>query len=157
MTVTTKTATPEAAHGPGVVLTCDSADGRYAQDIYVGGHILRADEPTSLGGADTGPTPNDLLLAALGSCTAITLRMYADRKNWKVGKISVRLHQSRIHAEDCKTCESKEGMVTRITRDISIEGPLDDETRARLLEIADKCPVHRTLTSEVVVDTQITE
>ena len=148
---------PAAAHEPGTVVVSDSPEGRYAEDIFVGDHILRADEPTALGGANTGPTPNDLLLAALGACTAMTLRMYAERKNWELGKISVRLNQARIHAEDCKTCESRDGMVTRISRDITIEGSLDEDKRKRLLEIADKCPVHRTLTAEVVVDSRIVD
>ena len=141
---------------PGVVIVSDSADGRYAEDIFIGDHLLRADEPTDLGGADTGPTPHDLLLAALGACTAITLRMYAARKQWPLTRVSVRLHQDHIHAEDCKTCETKGGMVNRITRDITVEGPLDAEQKARLLEIADKCPVHRTLVSEIVVESRLT-
>lgn len=141
---------------PGVVIVSETPDGRYAEDIFIGNHILRADEPTDLGGADTGPTPHDLLLAALGACTAMTLRMYAERKQWPLGRVSVRLHQDRIHAEDCKTCETVGGMVNRITRDITIEGPLDGAQKARLLEIADKCPVHRTLTTEIVVESRIT-
>ena len=151
------TAKPSAAalREPGTVIVMDSPEGRYAEDIFTGGHVLRADEPTSVGGADTGPTPHDMLLAALGACTAMTLRMYAERKQWPLAAVSVRLHQDHIHAEDCKTCESKGGMVERITREITIEGPLDDAQKARLLEIANKCPVHRTLVSEIVVESRL--
>jgi putative redox protein len=137
------------------VTVTDAADGPYAKDIVIGSHRLRADEPKSAGGADTGPTPHELLLAALGGCTAITLRMYAERKKWPLQRLTVRVRHERINAEDCKTCETKEGKIDRIERLIAMEGPLDDAQRARLLEIADKCPVHRTLTSKVAVDTKL--
>ena len=104
-----------------------------------------ADEPPSVGGDDTGPTPYDLLCLGLGACTSMTIRMYADRKKWPVDQIAVRVVQDKIHAEDCADCETKEGKVDRFERAILITGPLDDEQRARLLEIADKCPVHQTL------------
>lgn len=139
------------------VIVNDAAEGRYAEDIFIGAHRMRADEPKGVGGTDTGPTPHEMLLAALGGCTAITLRMYAERKKWPLKRLSVRIKHSRIHAEDCKTCETKEGHIDRIERVISMEGPLDDEQRKRLLEIADKCPVHRTLTSEVLIETRIAD
>jgi len=155
MTEESKTSAP-AARGEGGVVVKESPDGVYAEDIFIANHTLRADEPVAVGGADTGPTPHDMLLAALGACTAITLRMYANRKKWPLERVSVRLRQERIHAEDCKNCETKEGRVDHIERDITIEGPLDDAQKARLLEIADRCPVHRTLTSEVWVETRMT-
>ena len=138
-----------------VVIVRESGAGRYAEDIFIANHVLRADEPVAVGGTDTGPTPHDMLLAALGACTAVTLRMYAERKKWPLGRIEVRLRHERVHAEDCQTCETKEGKIDRIERDIAIEGPLDAEQKARLLEIAGKCPVHRTLTSEVWIETRI--
>jgi putative redox protein len=119
------------------------------------GHKLVADEPKSLGGTDEGPTPYDYLLAALSSCTAMTLRMYADRKGWPLESVTVRLSQDRIHATDCEECETEEGRIDRIEREIELEGPLEEEQRRRLLEIADMCPVHRTLDSEVVVESSL--
>ena len=119
------------------------------------GHALVADEPKSLGGTDAGPTPYDYLLAALGGCTAMTLRMYADRKGWPLESVTVRLSQERIHATDCEECETEEGRIDRIEREIELEGPLEEEQRRRLLEIADMCPVHRTLDSEVVVENSL--
>jgi uncharacterized OsmC-like protein len=120
-------------------------------EIKAGGHVMIADEPESLGGTDAGPTPYDYLLAALGSCTAITLRMYADRKGWPLESVTVRLSQDRIHARDCEECETEEGRIDRIEREIELEGSLDETQQRRLLEIADMCPVHRTLTTEVLV------
>ncbi len=119
------------------------------------GHELVADEPKSLGGTDAGPTPYDYLLAALGSCTAMTLRMYADRKGWPLESVTVRLSQDRIHATDCEECETEEGRIDRIEREIELEGPLEEEQRGRLLEIADMCPVHRTLKTEVLVENSL--
>mgnify|MGYP002628000346 CR=1 FL=1 len=127
----------------------------YRTAILANGHPLVADEPLSSGGTDTGPTPYDLLLAGLGACTSITLRMYADRKGWPVEAIIVHLDHSKIHAEDCEECESPSGKIDRIEREIELIGDLDDEQRARLLEIADKCPVHRTLHSEISVVTRL--
>ena len=126
----------------------------YAQQITVGRHHLTADEPVEVGGTDTGPNPYDLLLAALGACTTITLRMYADRKEWSLEGVRARLRHRKIHARDCENCESSSGYVDRIERELEFLGPLDDAQRKRLLEIADKCPVHRTLHSEVLVDTR---
>jgi putative redox protein len=118
----------------------------FSQAIRAGLHELASDEPLDQGGADTGPSPYELLEAALGACTSMTLGMYARRKQWPLGEVIVRLRHSRIHASDCADCETKEGMLDRIDRDIELTGNLTDEQRAKLLEIADKCPVHRTLT-----------
>jgi uncharacterized OsmC-like protein len=123
----------------------------YLQEAIAGRHHFVADEPFKVGGTDAGPTPYDLLLSSLGACTSMTLRMYADRKKWPLEGVRVVLKHDRIHAEDCEECESPKGLVDRITRDITVSGPLDDEQRARLLEIADRCPVHRTLHNEILV------
>ncbi len=124
-------------------------------EVEAGGHELVADEPTSLGGTDAGPTPYDYLLAGLGGCTAMTLRMYADRKGWPLESVTVRLSQDQIHATDCEECETEEGRIDRIEREIELVGPLEEEQRRRLLEIADMCPVHRTLKTEVVVENSL--
>jgi uncharacterized OsmC-like protein len=124
-------------------------------EMEAGGHKLVADEPTSLGGTDAGPTPYDYLLAALGSCTSITIRMYADRKGWPLESVTVRLSQERIHATDCEECETEEGRIDRIEREIELAGPLEEEQRRRLLEIADMCPVHRTLKTEALVENSL--
>src|ERR1700688_3033055 len=130
------------------VLVRGSAAG-FAQQIHAGSHRLHADEPVTSGGTDTGPSPYDLLLAALGACTSMTLGMYARRKAWPLEEVTVHLRHSRIYAADCAECETREGTLDRIERDIHFTGPLTDEQRAKLLEIANKCPVHRTLTSEI--------
>ncbi|MDH3604798.1 MAG: alpha/beta fold hydrolase [Candidatus Tectomicrobia bacterium] len=127
----------------------------YRTAIVAGGHRLVADEPLEAGGADTGPNPYDYLVAALGTCTSITLRMYADRHGWPLEAIQVRLKHEKIHARDCETCETESGKVDWIEREIELVGSLTSEQRARLGEIADKCPVHRTLHSEVVVNTEL--
>ncbi len=139
---------------PRQVVVEGSARG-FAQVITVGGHVLAADEPVEVGGTDTGPGPYDLLLAALGSCTSMTLAMYARRKEWPLEMVRVRLRHSRVHAADCEDCETKVGWLDRIERDIELVGSLDEAQRARLVEIANKCPVHRTLTSEVVIRTRL--
>ena len=137
----------------------DSTDSRmvvrtergFRTAITVRGHELIADEPESVGGTGMGPDPYDYLLAALGSCTSMTIRMYADRKKWPLESVVVRLKHQKIHAEDCRECETKSGKVDIIEREIELIGPLDKEQRERLLEIANRCPVHRTLHSEIVV------
>ena len=136
------------------VVVQGSAKG-FAQEIAVGGHRLLADEPVAVGGTDTGPGPYDLLLAALGSCTSMTIALYARRKQWPLEAVTVRLRYAKIHAEDCAECETKLGMLDRIERDIELVGSLDEDQRARLLDIANKCPVHRTLTSEISVRSRL--
>jgi putative redox protein len=128
----------------------------FATEIEAGGHRLRADEPVAAGGTASGPTPYDYLLAALGACTAITLRMYADRKGWPLEGLVVQLRHSRVHAEDCADCETKTGKVDVIERRIELQGPLDSAQRQALMQIADRCPVHRTLSSEIAIRTQST-
>lgn len=118
---------------------------------YGAEHTLVTDEPISAGGEDAGPDPYTLLLAALGSCISMTLMLYARRKQWPLESVAVRLRQNRVHGKDCKECEDKEGYIHRIERSVTITGPLSDEQRARLQEIAHKCPVHKTLTSEIVI------
>ena len=137
----------------GEVVVRETRRGTFQQEIIAGAHRFLADEPVAAGGLDSGPGPYDLLLAALGACTSMTLRLYADRKQLPLTRTRVRLRHSRIYAADCAACETKEGMLDRIDRSISFEGELDAETRKRLLEIADKCPVHRTLTSEIDIRT----
>ena len=129
----------------------------YLQNISIGQHRIQADEPVGAGGCDAGPNPYELLLAALGACTSMTLRMYADRKRWPLEDIRVRLMHGKMHAEDCFSCETKEGLVDRIEREILLVGNLTDEQRQRLLEIANNCPVHRTLTSEIHIETRLTD
>jgi putative redox protein len=119
--------------------------------VEVGEHQLVADEPVAQGGADTGPNPYDLLLAALGTCTAITVRLYARRKGWPLDGVEVRLSHERIHAVDCAECETRDGFVHRITKSLALYGPLDAEQRERLADIAKRCPVQQTLTHEIVV------
>lgn len=127
----------------------------FAQTITARNHQLAADEPTAFGGTDTGPTPYDLLLSALGACTSMTISMYARRKQWPLESVTVALTHSKIHASDCADCETKEGRLDRIECDIQLAGPLSEEQRARLFEIAKKCPVHRTLTTEVDLRLQL--
>ena len=149
---------PAPTAQPGTVVVAETGAGRFAQAISVGGkHALAADEPASYGGNDTGPTPYDLLLAGLGACTAMTMRMYAQRKGLAVDRIAVTLKHEKIHAEDCEDCETREGRIDRIEREIEITGDVDEAARQRLLEIADKCPVHRTLHSEVLVESRLKE
>ncbi|HEV8485331.1 MAG TPA: OsmC family protein [Blastocatellia bacterium] len=128
-----------------------SSAGYLKQEIRAGRHKIIADEPLKAGGADEGPGPYELLLAALGACTAMTLQLYARRKQWPLEKVEVSLSHDRIHAQDCEECLTKEGKITRIERYISLTGALSDEQKSRLLEIAQRCPVHRTLTSEISI------
>ena len=140
-----------AEDGGEVVATIGAAG--YATDLVAGGHRLRADEPSAYGGTDTGPSAYGYLLAALGACTATTLRMYADRKGIPLQGVSVRLRHARIDAEDCADCESRHGKVDVIDCTIELRGPLDAAQRARLMQIADHCPIHRTLLNEIKIRT----
>ena len=137
------------------VVVAETGAGRFSEEIAVGRHRLAADEPVEAGGDDSGPGPYDYLLSALGACTAMTLRLYAERKGLPLERTIVRLRHDKIHAEDCADCETKVGLLDRIERSIELQGGLDEAQRRRLLEIADKCPVHRTLTSEVKIVTTI--
>lgn len=131
------------------------AKQKYTCEIRTNGHGLTADEPATVGGANLGPSPYELLLSSLGACTAMTIRMYADRKKWPLDEAIVRLKHEKIHAKDCEDCESKSGKIDYIDRVIELIGDLDEEQRQRLLEIADRCPVHRTLHSEIVVKSRL--
>lgn len=138
-------------------ITARTGPGGFVTEILANRHSLLADEPTRVGGTDQGPTPFDLLVAALGACTSMTLRMYADRKGWPLEAATVRLKHGKIHAAECETCETREGMLDRIEREIEIEGALEADQKLRLLQIADRCPVHKTLTSEVEITTRLKE
>ncbi len=138
---------------PGTVIVRETRRGLFQQEVISGPHHLLADEPKDVGGFDSGPGPYDFLLAALGTCTSMTLRLYADRKKMPLKRTEVRLRHGRIYAKDCAECETKQGMLDRIERVITLEGDLTAEQRARLMEIADKCPVHRTLKSEIDIRT----
>ena len=143
----------EDAAGDGVVVS-EAGTGRFAQTITAAGHRLTADEPKALGGDDSGPGPYDLLLAGLGACTTMTLRMYAERKGWPLERASVSLTHDKVYFEDCQQCDQREGKIDRIQRNIRLIGDLDRAQRERLLEIADKCPVHRTLSGPVEIVTR---
>jgi putative redox protein len=137
------------------VQVVETGEGKFTQDVFVGRHRLRADEPVALGGNDSGPDPYGLLLAALGTCTAMTLRLYAERKQLQLERVSVALTHRKVHAADCAECATREGKIDRIERELTLVGNLDENDRKALLEIADKCPVHRTLTSEVRIETRL--
>ena len=126
----------------------------FAQRIDIGAHHLVADEPVSYGGTDTGASPYDLILAALGSCTSMTIGLYARKRKWPLENISVSLRHSKIHAQDCEECETKEGRIDRIEMEIHLDGQLSDEQRATLMGVAGKCPIHQTLTHEINIKTR---
>lgn len=142
---------------PRAVIVRETRAGKFQQTIAIGPHHLIADEPAASGGEDTGPGPYDFLLAGLGACTAMTMRLYADRKALPLDRVTVTLRHNKIYAKDCAECETKEGMIDQMDRVIAMEGALDAAQRARLMEIADKCPVHRTLTSEIRIVTRPAE
>ena len=130
-------------------------DGKFGQDVFTDTHHVLADEPTRHGGRNTGPDPYEFVLAALGTCTNMTVRMYARHKKLPLEKVSVKLSHSRIHAQDCEHCETKDGKIDRIDSELVLEGDLTTEQRQRMLEISNKCPVHRTLHSEIDVQTRL--
>lgn len=138
-------------------VVCRLGPSGYTTEVKAGNHGFLADEPTSMGGDDLGPSPYDLVASGLGACTAITLRMYINRKGWEVTNIKVHLQHQKIHAEDCLQCDTPNGKIDKIDRIIELEGNLTEEQRQRLLEIANKCPVHRTLHNEVVVESKLME
>jgi uncharacterized OsmC-like protein len=144
----------DRAAGPREVIVRGGAIG-FVQEIVVGPHRLVADEPIAVGGTDTGPNPYDILLASLGSCTSMTVALYARRNQWPLESVTVRLRHAKIHAADCSECETREGMVDRIEVSLELAGSLTEAQKARLLEMAERCPVHRTLTSEIDIRTHL--
>ena len=138
------------------VVVGETGDGKFTNVVVTGsGHIISADEPESVGGDNSGPTPYDFLLAALGACKSMTMRMYANHKGFKLDRAEVRLSHSKIHAEDCAECETKKGKVDHIETEINITGDLTEEERQKIFEIAEKCPVHKTITGEIIIDTTL--
>ncbi|MFL6516247.1 MAG: OsmC family protein [Chthoniobacterales bacterium] len=137
---------------PDVVVHGTAKD--FSQKIVAGKHQLEADEPRDVGGTDAAPTPYDYLLAALGSCTSMTIGWYARKKNIPLEEIQVSLWQSRIHAKDCENCLTKEGMIDRIELEIALKGNLTQQQHGMLMDAAARCPVHRTLTSEIDITTR---
>jgi uncharacterized OsmC-like protein/pimeloyl-ACP methyl ester carboxylesterase len=144
----------DPGEAPRRVVVRETRDSKFQNAVTVGPHRLVADEPVAAGGEDSGPGPYDLLLAALGACKSMTMRLYADRKSFPLERATVTLTHSKIYAKDCAECETREGMLDQIDVAIGLEGPLDADQRKRILEIADKCPVHRTLTSEIHIVTR---
>jgi uncharacterized OsmC-like protein/alpha/beta superfamily hydrolase len=143
----------EPGEAPRHVVVRETRNSKFQQTVTLGPHRMLADEPVAAGGQDSGPGPYDFLLAGLGACTSMTMRLYAERKALPLDRVTVTLQHSKIHAEDCAECETRTGMLDQIDRMIKIEGALDADQLKRLMEIADKCPVHRTLTSEVRIVT----
>lgn len=144
----------DVAAPEGTVTVSEAGSGTYTQQITLGTHQLLADEPRPVGD-DAGPTPYDLVLAGLGACTAMTVRMYADRKGWPLESVRVSLRHSRIHADDCAECETQKGLIDHVDVEVELIGDLDDAQRERLLGIAKRCPVHQTLASEVNISTSL--
>ena len=147
-------AAADLGEAPRMVVVRETRLSKFQQTVSIGPHQMLADEPVAAGGEDTGPGPYDFVLAGLGACTSMTMRMYADRKSLPLERVTVTLRHSRIYADDCADCETRAGMLDRIDRIIAMEGDLDAEQRRKLMEIADKCPVHRTLTSEIHIATR---
>jgi putative redox protein len=144
----------DLGEAPRMVVVRETRNSKFQQTVSIGPHRMLADEPVAAGGEDSGPGPYDFVLAGLGACTSMTMRLYADRKSLPLERTTVTLNHSKIHAQDCAECETKEGMLDQIDMVIAMEGTLDAEQRKRLMEIADKCPVHRTLTSEIRIVTR---
>ena len=142
---------PEPVHPEGYVVAEETGDGLYTNLVHSGQHMLMADEPRDVGGEDLGPSPYELLAASLAACKSMTLRMYANQKKWDVTRIAVAVKHDKIHAADCADCETREGKIDTFTVSITLEGNLDDSQRARMIEMSEKCPVHRTLSSEVKI------
>lgn len=138
-------------------LVIEKGEGKFLQDINTSGHALIADEPSSVGGTNRGPTPYDLLVSGLGACTSMTIRMYADRKKWPLDGVAVKLRHQKIHAQDCAECETKTGKIDSIDKEIELKGELSAEQKTRLLEIADRCPVHQTLHNHVQIRTVLVD
>jgi putative redox protein len=147
----------DTATAPRQIVVQETRASKFQQAVSIGPHRMLADEPVSAGGEDTGPGPYDFLLAGLGACTSMTMRLYADRKALPLDRVTVTLKHSKIHAQDCAECETKEGLLDQIDRVIAMDGTLDAEQRKKLMEIADKCPVHRTLHSEIRIVTRPTD
>ena len=146
----------EEPQGPrDTVFVTETRQGKFQQRVAIGPHRLLVDEPVDVGGVDSGPTPYDLVAAGLGACTAMTIRLYADAKGIPLDRVAVALMHKKTYASDCAECETKEGKIDRIDRVVTLEGNLDDGMRAKLLEIANKCPVHRTLVSEMWIPTRL--
>jgi len=143
--------TEPASHPEGMVIAEETGDGGFGNLIYAGKHFLLADEPADVGGKDAGPSPYDLLAASLAACKSMTMRMYANQKKWSVSSIAVTVKHDKVHAADCADCETREGKIDLFTVSVTLEGDLDETQRARLIEIAERCPVHRTLTGEVKI------
>ena len=138
---------------PRSVVVAGPATG-FRTDVEVGGHHLVVDEPIAVGGADAGPTPYEMLLAGLGACTVMTLRIYADRRKWPLERARVTLQHRKVHAQDCVDCDKRDAKMDVIDRIIFLEGQLDEEQRTKLIEIAERCPVHQTLKGKIQVNTR---
>jgi uncharacterized OsmC-like protein len=145
----------QASVPAGTVIVASTGAGPFDQVMLDGRHTLQADEPRAAGGGDAGPGPYELLLMALGSCTSMTVHLYAARKKWPLEQVVVRLRHAKVHAEDCADCEKPTAKIDRIDKSLEFIGPLDDAQRSRLVEIADQCPVHRTLTSKIDIRTAV--
>lgn len=156
-TLATPAASAAGAPPPEMPVVVRTARGGFRSEVEAGGHRMVVDEPASLGGTGAGPTPYDYLLASLGACTGMTLRMYADRKGWPLEEVVVRMSHGRVHEVDCENCQSPQSRVDRVDREIDLVGPLDEAQRARLLQIANQCPVHRTLATGFQVETRLAE
>jgi putative redox protein len=147
----------DLGEAPRNVVVRETRNSKFQQTVSIGPHRMLADEPIAAGGEDTGPGPYDFVLAGLGACTSMTMRLYAERKSLPLERVTVTLKHGKIHADDCAECETKAGMLDQIDRVIAMEGNLDAEQRGKLMEIADKCPVHRTLTSEIHIVTRVAD